>query len=350
MILFIGQVARDQVEREAFQEVDFRRMFGAARQMGGADRRCRAHPRTGQPGLPPRRRRPARSGGDRAARGHADRPRRGRPTPAPYKTVQPHPGAGRAGRPCAICWPRPSGRSLILGGGGWTPRRCATSAPSPRPTICRSASPSAARICSTTAIPNYAGHVGIGINPALARAGEGRRSAAGRRRAAGRDDHQRLHAARGARAAADADPRPCRRRGAGPRLSADAADQCRHGAVRRGGARAAAGRSGAPGRPDRAGRTADYLATLEPRAMPARCRCGRDRHLAARAPAAPTPSSPTAPATTPPGCTASTSIAASAPSWRRPAAPWAMACRPRWRPRPCIPSARSCASPATAAS
>ena len=28
MILFIGQVARDQEEREAFQEVDFRRMFG----------------------------------------------------------------------------------------------------------------------------------------------------------------------------------------------------------------------------------------------------------------------------------------------------------------------------------
>src|SRR6185312_2677244 len=27
MILFIGQVARDQVEREAFQEIDFRRMF-----------------------------------------------------------------------------------------------------------------------------------------------------------------------------------------------------------------------------------------------------------------------------------------------------------------------------------
>ncbi|MBT8764542.1 thiamine pyrophosphate-binding protein [Metapseudomonas boanensis] len=29
MILFIGQVARDQMEREAFQEIDFRRMFGA---------------------------------------------------------------------------------------------------------------------------------------------------------------------------------------------------------------------------------------------------------------------------------------------------------------------------------
>jgi acetolactate synthase-1/2/3 large subunit len=29
MILFIGQVARDQMDREAFQEIDFRRMFGA---------------------------------------------------------------------------------------------------------------------------------------------------------------------------------------------------------------------------------------------------------------------------------------------------------------------------------
>src|SRR5882672_5013418 len=28
MILFVGQVARDQAEREAFQEIDFRRMFG----------------------------------------------------------------------------------------------------------------------------------------------------------------------------------------------------------------------------------------------------------------------------------------------------------------------------------
>src|SRR5438105_1593590 len=28
MILFVGQVAGDQVEREAFQEIDFRRMYG----------------------------------------------------------------------------------------------------------------------------------------------------------------------------------------------------------------------------------------------------------------------------------------------------------------------------------
>src|SRR3546814_9984631 len=28
MILFIGQVGRDMIEREAFQEIDYRRMFG----------------------------------------------------------------------------------------------------------------------------------------------------------------------------------------------------------------------------------------------------------------------------------------------------------------------------------
>ena len=35
-------------EREAFQEIDFRRMFGPDRQMGGGDRRRAAHPRAGR--------------------------------------------------------------------------------------------------------------------------------------------------------------------------------------------------------------------------------------------------------------------------------------------------------------
>lgn len=42
MILFVGQVARDQAEREAFQEIDYRRMFGSvakwAAQIDHADR------------------------------------------------------------------------------------------------------------------------------------------------------------------------------------------------------------------------------------------------------------------------------------------------------------------------
>jgi hypothetical protein len=43
MVMFIGQVGNDMVEREAFQEIDYRRMYG---QMGsgGADRPRRAHP------------------------------------------------------------------------------------------------------------------------------------------------------------------------------------------------------------------------------------------------------------------------------------------------------------------
>ena len=54
---------------------------------------------------------------------------------------------------------------MILGGGGWTAAGRATSAPSRKLRTCRSAARSAARICSTTLTRNYAGDVGIGINP-----------------------------------------------------------------------------------------------------------------------------------------------------------------------------------------
>ena len=35
MILFVGQIPRNFKGREAFQEVDYNAMYGAARQMGG---------------------------------------------------------------------------------------------------------------------------------------------------------------------------------------------------------------------------------------------------------------------------------------------------------------------------
>ncbi len=38
MILLIGQVGTDFMEREAFQEIDYRRMFGPDVEVGGADR------------------------------------------------------------------------------------------------------------------------------------------------------------------------------------------------------------------------------------------------------------------------------------------------------------------------
>ena len=55
-------------------------------------------------------------------------------------------------------------------------------------TSCRSPARSATRTCSTTAIRNYAGDVGIGINPQARRARARRRCAARHRRAPGRDD------------------------------------------------------------------------------------------------------------------------------------------------------------------
>ncbi len=73
MILFIGQVARDQVEREAFQEIDFRRMFGQMAKWVAEIEDAAPHSGTGEPGFPPRRQRPPGSGGARAAGRHADR-------------------------------------------------------------------------------------------------------------------------------------------------------------------------------------------------------------------------------------------------------------------------------------
>ena len=51
MILFIGQIARGHVEREAFQEIDYRRMFGQHGEVGGPDRRPARIPEFVEPGL-----------------------------------------------------------------------------------------------------------------------------------------------------------------------------------------------------------------------------------------------------------------------------------------------------------
>jgi acetolactate synthase-1/2/3 large subunit len=67
MILLVGQVARETTDREAFQEIDYRHMFGPDGQVGDPDRGRPAHSRADQPGLPPRTERPAGAGGRRAA-------------------------------------------------------------------------------------------------------------------------------------------------------------------------------------------------------------------------------------------------------------------------------------------
>jgi acetolactate synthase-1/2/3 large subunit len=166
MILFIGQVARDQVEREAFQEIDFRRMYGPmtkwVAEIDDASRIpeyvSQAFHRAvnGRPGpvvlaLP-----------EDMLTDRVDVPDAGR-----YKPVQPSPSAAQmhdlrdrldeAKRPF-----------MILGGGGWSPEAVADIR----------AFAEAANLpvgCSfrcqdlfDNGHQNYAGDVGIGINPKLA--------------------------------------------------------------------------------------------------------------------------------------------------------------------------------------
>jgi acetolactate synthase-1/2/3 large subunit len=166
MILLVGQVASDQVEREAFQELDYRRMFGEmtkwVAQIDRADRipeyvaRAYAVCTSGRPGpvvlaLP-----------EDMLTSEADVA-----DALPARGVQPHPDpedidrlrellAG-AERPFAI-----------LGGGGWTP----DAARDVRVFLESNSIPAGAAFRRQDSIdndsPSYVGDVGIGINPKLA--------------------------------------------------------------------------------------------------------------------------------------------------------------------------------------
>ena len=166
MVVLVGQVARHQIDREAFQEVDFRRMFGAARQMGGADRHGRARPRTDQPGVPGRDLRPARPGRAGVARRHAARPPRGRgrrPLPSRCARIPAPPISPN----CAACSPRPSARSCWSAAAGGATPPAATSPGLPRPTICRSCCSFRRQDIVDNRRPCFVGDLGTGAAPAL---------------------------------------------------------------------------------------------------------------------------------------------------------------------------------------
>ena len=81
LILFVGQIGRDMAEREAFQEVDYRRMFGEmTKWVAQIDNPC-PHPGDGKPCVPRCNVGPPGPGGARTARRHADRTRRCRERP-----------------------------------------------------------------------------------------------------------------------------------------------------------------------------------------------------------------------------------------------------------------------------
>jgi len=166
MILLVGQVGRGEQEREAFQEIDYRRMFGqSAKWVAQIDQTARipefmarafATATSGRPGpvvlaLP-----------EDMLRETAQVP-----DAAPYRSVQAHPGADDMTRLRALLEQavRPL---MILGGGGWNPaaaddiRAFAEANDLPVATSFRRQD----RIDNDH--PNYVGHVGIGINPKLA--------------------------------------------------------------------------------------------------------------------------------------------------------------------------------------
>jgi acetolactate synthase-1/2/3 large subunit len=165
LILLVGQVAANHEEREAFQEIDYRRMFAPlakwVAQIEQVDRipellaRAYATACAGRPGpvvlaLPE----------DMLAA------ESGAPDAPPFRVIQPSPDAGdiaalrdllaRAERPCAL-----------IGGGGWTPVASAQL----RTFLEANELPAVAAFRRQDALdndsPSYVGELGIGINPAL---------------------------------------------------------------------------------------------------------------------------------------------------------------------------------------
>jgi len=167
MILFIGQVARDQVEREAFQEIDFRRMFGPLAKWVAEIDDARRIPElvsqafhravNGRPG-PVVIALPEDMLTDRVAAADA----------GPYKPVQAHPGAEEIAqlRELLTAAKRPF---VILGGGGWNAQAVADirsfAEANDLPVGCSFR----CQDLFDNRHRNYAGDVGIGINPALAK-------------------------------------------------------------------------------------------------------------------------------------------------------------------------------------
>ena len=165
MILFIGQIARGHVEREAFQEIDYRRMFGEqAKWVAQIDDAARIpeflsrafHTATsGRPG-PVVLALPEDMLTDRVEVADA----------APYQRVETHPGGAELSRLADLL----SGAErpfLLVGGGGWDEQATKDL----RAFAEAQALPVGAAFRCQDLIdnghPNYAGDVGIGINPKL---------------------------------------------------------------------------------------------------------------------------------------------------------------------------------------
>ena len=166
MILFIGQVGNDFTDREAFQEIDYRRMYGQmakwVAQIDRADRipeylaRAFQVATSGRPGpvvlaLPEDMLTSVAAVADTAR----------------YRPVQASPSAGQIGQVRAML--AAAKRPLVLlGGGGWDAQACADLRAFAEANALPVACAFRFQDLLDNAHPNYVGDVGIGINPKLA--------------------------------------------------------------------------------------------------------------------------------------------------------------------------------------
>jgi acetolactate synthase-1/2/3 large subunit len=166
MILFVGQVARDQAEREAFQEVDYRRMFAPlAKWVAQIDDPARIPELVSQA---------------------FHRAVAGRPGPVvialpedmltakaavedawPYKIVRPHPGAEELQTMRAML-AKAARPFLLLGGGGWSADAVRDIAAFAEANDLPVGVSFRCQDLFDNGHKNYVGHVGIGIDPPLA--------------------------------------------------------------------------------------------------------------------------------------------------------------------------------------
>jgi acetolactate synthase-1/2/3 large subunit len=166
MILLIGQVERDQTEREAFQEIDFRRMFGPVTKWTAEIEDARRIPELVSQAF--------------------HRATSGRPGPValalpedmltdvvetadagPYKKIEAHPGPADMAklRELLAASKRPL---MIVGGGGWSAPACADISLFAEANNIPVAGSFRAQDIVDNLKPFYAGDVGIGINAKLA--------------------------------------------------------------------------------------------------------------------------------------------------------------------------------------
>ena len=167
MIMFVGQVARDQQDREAFQEVDYRRMYGElAKWVGQVENPARlpeyiSHAFhvavSGRPGpvvlaLP-----------EDMLTETAETADTG-----PYKVVRPNPGAAQLDemRRLLADAARPM---MIVGGGGWSARAAADIVGFAEANDIPTGAAFRCQDLFDNDHANYAGDIGIGLNPPLAR-------------------------------------------------------------------------------------------------------------------------------------------------------------------------------------